>query len=499
MIKTKHEEMNDTQQRLTRRSSFSSGVLMIGGSTAVYIIFLFVEMMVAVRYLDTESYGIYILMVTITNFLVMFIDFGFQTATTQKIASSPYLRQIDITNNVLICRSLIIAVISVAFVLGRNLLMIVDSSGGILHYVLYIPIMMAAMSFDELFTSTLQGFHAYKHIAVAHLVRSLLRLCLTVVFLKMFQWGMLALVYSWIISFGISIIYQCILLPVPKRFMFNRQLLEEIFKFGFPLQMSRFLWFVSTRVNVLLLGMLATPISVAYFAVADRIPNAFYFLSASFITVFFPNITTLLAEGERKKAKWMLDQSLRLVSFLMALFALIAVLFDRQIVILLFTEKYFASSRIFAVLMIALHMGFIVQLMGYTLTAAGYPKRSLIENAVRTSLIVVGNLVLIPVLGIIGVAVATLNANYIGNPLSVWLLKRSDIRVAVSSYSKQTGILLLCVVLYWSFHPTIFLLKAAIIPLFIAANLLLSTVSFEDFKLIIPEGLLRRLSMLSKR
>src|SRR5207248_7146082 len=127
----------------------------------------------------------------------------------------------------------------------------------------------------------------------------------------------------------------------------------------------------SSRLHVALLAALAGVNSVAYFAAASRIPDALQTLSDAYFRVYFPTMTTMLAERRQKAAELLLDRSLRLMSFGGALVAAIGVIFGHQIVPLLYTAKYASSAPVFALLMIALHMTVLVSVLGYTLTAAG--------------------------------------------------------------------------------------------------------------------------------
>ena len=63
---TKEEQPQPPAQR----SVFRRGVLFNGGGSLLNIIFLFLETMVAVRLLSPESYGIYVLLIVVVNFLV---------------------------------------------------------------------------------------------------------------------------------------------------------------------------------------------------------------------------------------------------------------------------------------------------------------------------------------------------------------------------------------------------------------------------------------------
>jgi O-antigen/teichoic acid export membrane protein len=486
---------NKSQPRRTSRPSYYQGVVFTGAGTAISIALLFFETMIAARVLDTESYGIYALLLVVVNFLIMIVDFGFVTALTQLIASSEGFRQVALANTALFFRLLIVIGFSSVFWLGRNLITLQDPSGVLLRYAAFIPLMLLVASLDELLSGVLQGFQAYHHMAIAQIIRSVLRLIISAVLLIVMQFGLLALLSSWIISFLVSSLYQYFVLPLPRRFLWQRPLLREILHFGLPLQGNRLLWFVSGRVDVLLLGVLVGPTGVAYYSVATRIPEALVRLAQSYIMVYFPSVTTLLAEGQRHRARVKLDHSLRLLSFALALVALTAVLFSREIVTLLFSDKYAPSSTAFALLMIALHITVLTTLMGYTLTAAGYPRRSFAQSLVRTVLTTVADLLLIPVLGFVGPALASTIAYYVTNPLCVWLLRRSGIFVTVAPYIKQTVLLWLCVALFWWAQPTNVLYKLAIIVLFLVLNASLSTISAGDLKLVLPNAVTKRLGV----
>lgn len=487
--------MEEQPESSTRPSSFRRGVFFTGSGAGVNITFLFLETVVAARLLAKDSYGTYVLLIVVVNSLVMAVDFGCKTALTQLIASSDRIRQAALAHSALVFRLMVIVVVSALIWLGRDLFVLVDPSGALLRYAAYVPMMLVVTSLDELFLAMLQGFQAYHHMAVAQIVRSVLRLGLSTVFLVTLKLGVMALVYSWIISFMVSAAYQYLVLPLPRRFVCQRSLLGKILGFGFPLQLDRFLWFVSGQLATLLLGTLVGPTAVAYYAVAARIPSASIRLAQSYIEVYFPTMAALLAGGKGRQARWMLDHSLRLISFVVALVALIAVLFGQQIITILFSDKYTASSGAFALLMIALHMTVLVTLMGYTLTSAGFPGRSLGANVIRTTLTVLADLLLIPVLGFMGPAYASLVSYYVANPVCVWLLRRSGMLVTVAPYVKQTALLLLCAVLFWWTQPAAFTYKVAIIVLFVILNIALSTISLDDLRLVLPEAVTRRLGI----
>jgi Na+-driven multidrug efflux pump len=134
--------------------------------------------------------------------------------------------------------------------------------------------------------------------------------------------------------------------------------------------------------------------------------------------------------------------------------------------------------------MLALHMTLVVNVMGYTLTAAGRPGRSLAVDVVQTVVSAGGDLLLIRPLGALGSAVAAMAATYVSNPAAAWLVRRSEIPFALAPYAKQTLIVLLCAALSWWAQPAGIVYKAAILALFVGLSLLASTISPDDVRLL---------------
>ncbi len=476
----------------TRGPSFFKGVMFTGAGTAFNIVFLFLETMIAVRVLDTESYGIYALLIVVVSFLVMVTDFGSTTAVTQLLVNADPARQSTLVSSVMAFRLAVAVLVSVIVLVIPAAMFLVDPSMAVVDYAIYIPMMLIVVSLDEALQAMLQGHQAFNHMAVANGVRSILRLGLSSAFLLLLHLGMKGLIYSWTISFGAAVIYELMVMPRRGRFVLSRQILGEVLRFGFPLQLNRVLWFVSSRVDVLLVGAFLGPSAVALFDVASRIPNALQRLVQAYTAVFFPKMTELLAGQDKSEAQRLLNRSLRLISFVIAVSALVAVVFSKQIVTILFSEKYAGASWIFALLMIGLQMNSLVTLMGYSLTSAGRPGRSLTTNAIREAMIVISDLVLIPLIGLAGPAWGRLAAYYVANPISVWMLRRSQIMVSTASYIKQTALLWLGVAITWWAQPEGFVARFGIVATFVALSIIWSTITRDDVELLSPRLVMRR-------
>lgn len=475
-----------------RPRQFRRGLLLTASSTGVVVISLFAETMIAARVLSTTDYGIYVLMLAVVNFFVTAVDFGFKAAVTQMIASGDRDKQAALANMAILARVVVVGVVAVLIWLARDMLLLFDSSGDLLRLASLVPVLLAVLSLDELLLSIVQGFQLYQRLAIAQISRTLLRLILSTLFLLVLHEGVRGLIYSWIIAYGLGIIYEFFAVPVPKRIVFRKALFIELVRFGMPLQGNRFLWFLFSRIDVLLLGTLIGPMGVAYYSVANKVPDALRRLADSFIAVYYPTVSALFADKRVKQAHWYLNHSLRLVSFLTALTALVSVVFGREIVRLLFSDKYLLSVTSFGLLMVAFHLMLTVNLLGYTLTAARQAVKSLVANVLLTITQIITDWLLIPILNFLGPAVAGNLSALLNMPVNILMLRRIGVQVTVSPLIKQTVLLLAFGGLAWWLQPQSFLLKGGILLAYIVACILLNTLSIEDLSLVVPERILRR-------
>lgn len=493
------------EPREKKETSFYTGVLLTSFGSMSNIVVLFAETVVAVRILSPEIYGVYVLLVAVANFLVMGIDFGCKIAVTQQIASAESNEQSTIVNSVILFRLVCCAMMALIIWAAQDILLWLEPAGNLLLYASWIPAMFIVTSLDQLVEAMLKGFKQYKHVAIAQTLRSILRFVLTVLFLSVFGMGILGVVASWITSFALSFAFQYYVLPIRKRLTVSLPVLRRVLKFGAPIQATYFLWHVSGQVQVVILSSFAGTASVALFDVAAKIPTALQRFSESFISVYFPTMSSLLSSKQNEKAAWMLDQSLKLSSFLSGIGVLFAVLFSRDIMTQLFSSEYSGAALAFSIMMVAFHMMFLVNLLGYTLTSAGYPQLSLVENSVRATVSLVASIILIPWLNVNGAAASRLLSNYASNPVAIWMLRKKDIPVTMSSFGIQTAILWAGCILGW-FVPVLgqtllvsVAIRVGIIASFIGLNILLGTVTVQEVHSLVPQSLLKRIGLVKPK
>jgi len=474
------------QRPRTRVIGVGQAVLLTSGAAMINMALLFLETTIAARLVSTDQYGVYVFIVAVVYFVMMVVDFGQKTAVTQLIARSDESSRAALVNTTLLFRVGVIALASFIVWLPHDVFALLAPGQDLRPYLAQVPAMILFASLDQLLFGMLQGFQAYRSLAIAQTLRSVLRLALTAVLLGPMQLGVMGLLYSWTVSFATSAVYQYWALPTEKRLQFARAPLAELIRFGAPLQVAGCLWFLFTRIQTFVLSAFGGPSALALFAVASRIPDALQQVAESYMAVYFPKMTVLLAGGRHAQASKMFDTALRMVSFGAAALALGCVLLSAEITDLVFSSRYAASAPGFAVLMIGLHMVLVVNLMGYTLTSAGHPRRSLVVDVIRTGVVLGGSLLLIPAFGFLGATYARLVSSYSGAPPVVWLLQRDGPTLRTSVLVKSTAILLACAALAAVTQPAGPLAKLGVTALFVILSARLGAITLDDVRFLMP-------------
>ena len=466
-------------------SRFITSVASTSIGTFLQIALGFLGLMVAVRFIPKDQFGIFVLLQVIASLFVMFSSLALENISVTKLIASAENDQKTALANTAICYKFFIAIImSLVILFCKPLVYYIFKSEQLCRFLIYIPLFFLLSSFNELLLQVLQGFHQYKKMAISQVINGLVKFLLTIIFLIVLKMGVIGLIYAFLFSFVASILFQYLALPIKKRLNFNPILFKKIFKFGFPLGLNSILTFIFTKIDRFMIGAMISPIGVAYYEIASKIPDNSRQMYRSFQSVFFPNMVELFAKKRHEEAEKVLNNSLRLVSFVTIFATLIIMLFQKDIIRFLFSERYLESAPAISLLMFALSIGLIGNVLGVSLVSAGYSTKPLIVNVVATATNVLGNLIMIPIFGFMGAVYATVITNCIANPILTWFLRKNGISVIAKEYIKPILVFGVCWFLFLKFGAGSILVKFFLICLFLVFCGFLSIISKKDFLML---------------
>jgi len=222
-------------------------------------------------------------------------------------------------------------------------------------------------------------------------------------------------------------------------------LIGRVLKFSLPLQGNDIFNFIIQRLDVLILARLVDPAQIAYLEMARRIPTYFRRLYQAVQSVYFPHMSELFGRGKLDEAGETLNTFLRVAAFLAFGAALVFFLFSKEVVILLFSEKYLPSAPALGWLMIVFAIGVASQILDTAFVSAGRSALVLVVNLVTAGVSAACTLTMIPLWGFMWAVYARLTAETAGNPVSLWSVRRAGVRPRVRTYLLPALFTLLCI------------------------------------------------------
>ena len=414
---------------------FLRGILATGAGGASVLVLGMVAIMLSTRVISAETLGAFFLAQVLVTFLAEGTSIGIYSALEQAYsgAKTEDARR-GILSTAMICRATTaFIVVLVLVMLGPSLLPWL----GIMPTPWMVALLISWFLLDSqlrLMYSFHQASFHFGVIGIAGILSSVLNLIGIIVFviaLKQDLWG---LFYAKILSNSVALAYTTLSRPLPLSRHLDLRILRRMLKYGWPLYLNYFLSFVSLRADTLLIGWLLGTGAVAFYEIARRIPEGLGQFFSSFRQVYFPYIARASASNDAAEVSTLIDRSLRIGSFFLFSACLIALGFDREIMALLFGEQYMVSALPFVILMVARAFLMIESTLGYALAAIGDSTKPPIINAVRSVLLLLAYILLIPPYGGVGAATAAALAALAVIPVNVWFLHRRALSIRPRAY-----------------------------------------------------------------
>jgi len=470
-------------------SRFVTGTLAIGIGRFSTVALGFLGLAIATRWLSLEAMGAFTLLRVISSFSANLSDFGLETTLTKLISSnSDEQYQRKLINTAIYFRCVTIAAASVFSLLASELFFLLFGRFQYADLFIYMPALIATESIYRLLNPILLGKFKFAAVSLIEITSSVANFVLTVVFVVWLQLGVFGLIYMRIAFQVLAIIITYFAANIQHRFEFDFQKLKTILVFGFPLYLNSILSYIFSRADTFLIGGLLGPAEIALYEIARKIPESLEMLFEAFRQVYFPFISKLFAEDKLEKATRMIQTSLRLVTFTGMFGTIIAFIFGKEILILFFSDKYAASAPVFGILMVLLTFNVIDTMLGYSIVAVGDSDKPPKINIFRTAVNFFGYLMLIPVLRLLGAALASLIGTITVNPLNVFFLRKRKLDIQFRTFLKPMLIFCLILVLLFALNPQCIRPKLALLALYILICLMFSIVTQDDINLVVTEA-----------
>ena len=460
------------------KRDFIKGSAATSLGTIVAMVFQFLSIVIITRHVTKEEFGIYVLIIVIATFLDTISGLALEQSLVKFISSADELERKSTFIPTLLIRIILIVISIILVVLFHDTLMSLFNFTAT-EFLYIIIILFILSSFRGLFYNLLQGMNLFKKYASVQTITSVVRIALLLIIVYFNELTLNNVLLVEIVAVTFTVLLQLALIPYKDIFHWNVNFnnIKRILNFSIPLYFSGVSYFVQTQVNIFIISAYLNPVSIANYDVAGKIPQASAKGFQSFIIVFFPNLSRLLSLGERDSAMILINKSLLTFSIVINLLLLVSFLFNKEIILLLFSDKYLDSSLAFSFMMVAFYLTSMSNIMGYSLVSAGLPSITLKVNIAAGVINLIGAFLMVPLWGFMGAVYSILLTSLSSLLFHYLYLTKYDMQIELISFIKPTLITITALLLYYPFIPDYPIFKIILlIVYFIAIYFLLPEV-----------------------
>lgn len=446
------------------KKDFFKGSITSSIGSIISIVFHFFSIMIITRSLNKEEFGVYILIIATMYLFNLLAGFGFEISLTKFISSDTEEKKGQILATTVFSRLIpLLTIILLFLIAGNYLVSLIDTN--LINFTFYIPLLISLASFRDLLNNLMQGMKLFSQFVTVQVSSAFVRLIIILMLIYFHVLDIQNLLLVELISIGIALAIQVIVIRFKEFLPFRPELavFKSLVKFSFPLYLNSILTFVYDRVNLFIISAYFTATSVAYYDVADKIPDALKRVFYSFILVYFPNSSKLFAENKNADAENLMNKSLIGISAALSVAVLVSFIFQGEIISIIFSAKYLEASLAFALLMFNFYLRAISNILGYTLVAAGFSSTSLKTNLVASSISLAGSLLMVPKFGFIGAVYALIVMNLVSQIIYTRFLWKYLFLPNSREYLKPLVVVILTVAFYYIFNISNVFLKILLV------------------------------------
>ena len=373
-------------------------LMAIGNFGSRLISFLFIPFYTAV--LSTEEYGTSDLISTTIKLLIPFF--------TLVIAESMMRFALDKENDpravwIIGCRVWVIGTLVFLVVSPVIRLTVLK------NYYWFVVAYYEAASFNQILSYYIRGLNKVKIFAISGIFHTLFIVLLNLLFLLWLKIGIIGYLLSLIIASALSSLFMIILAKVYK-FRFNiistdSSLKKSMLKYSVPMVPNSISWWIANASDRYMLAYLAGVAATGIYSVAYKIPTIITVLSSIFMNAWR---LSAVEEFGTDKSKHFFEDVFSKLTVLLVLAASFLMIINKPLAALLFSKDFYQAWQYVPLLLMASVIHTYCDFFGTIFTSAYKTKHLVTSTALGAVSNIILNLILIPIYGVAGAAIATL-------------------------------------------------------------------------------------------
>lgn len=293
-------------------------------------------------------------------------------------------------------------------------------------YVLYVPFNMLAVTLN----GTLNGLHRYEWFNWVRLIVGVLVIVIQTVLLVTGLIGVRVLVIAFVSSYLATALVAAVLVrrAAHARLSWEGATMRAIFGYGIRSHASTTSAFLNGRLDQLVISAFLSTRQLALYVIGVTLTSVTIVVGSSVAYATLPNVASLGATSEQVR---LARRLVSLTLLLSAMLALPVIVFAPQLIHLFFGSAFVPAQNIARVLAVAAVAMSVNRSLEAVLRGVGRPLDAGVSELVALGATVATLAGLLPALGLIGAAYASLIAYVVAN---AWMLRRVKRAVGIAAH-----------------------------------------------------------------
>ncbi|SDQ48094.1 oligosaccharide flippase family protein [Natronobacterium texcoconense] len=414
-------------------------------SRAVYMLSSALLMFVLARVLNPDGYGALYWAIGILMVAQLFADLGLGKSTARYISEYsekdegqiPHLLQ-----SAIVYKLVVLTVVAYALLLFHERIAIVLGDPDAAPFLAAGVLFIIANSFSGFSMMAFQGFNRLGYSAAVQAVSGATRLVFAVAFVVL-GFGALGALFGYIVgyaiagAFGLTVLYFKFYRTYDPAEEYEEGLSRRLAEYSIPLTATRSANVIDKRLDVVLVGVFLTPAAVGFYQLGKQITDFVLAPAESLGFTISPNFGEQKATGQLEQARRIYEESLTHTMLVYIPAAVGLVLVAEPFITMVFPE-YEGAIPVLQILAGFIVLQAITNLTSDSLDYLGRARHRAIAKG-GTSVANFGlNIVLIPTMGVVGAAVATVATHTVYVAVNLYIL-HSELALRIGRLARSVG------------------------------------------------------------
>ena len=415
-------DFEDNKTMLTRFERNVTGTL---ARQLLVILLGLVSGIILARVLGPEGNGLYTLSILLPTVLSTFLNLGAAPANVYFIGRGT----VDVRNALFANLWLWLILSALGIMVGA---IIIWSRGDVFFPGVPRPLLWGGVAVFPLvllqafLISILQGKQDFRRFNTVSIIAP----CVMLVLFLALVWGLSMGVPGALLAYGLGYLVALVLTiravwvhcQSDIRGLSQRLYAKQCIGYGWKAHLSNILAFVNYRADIFLINFFLTPALTGIYVIAVQIAERLWLLSQAVSTVLLPRLSELYQDEKKRNH---LTQVIARWVFLATFFAAVSiVLVAKPLIVLLFGSKYINATGALIWLLPGIALGSLSRILSNDIAARGKPELNMYVAFFVVSVNIIANIILIPMMGINGAALATTIAYLLNAVAKLYLYTR---------------------------------------------------------------------------